>query len=462
MTNEHDLMTQAAEPQHATSDYTPKPQTTQKQAQKQAQANASEPKGESASEDEPKNETASEPATKKGKGFGDLGLSPLLQKTIKEVGYETPTAVQEVAIPVILKRKDVIAIAQTGTGKTAAFTLPVIDLLSDGRSRARMPRALILSPTRELAQQTAENFALYGKHHKLVHALLIGGVSMEKQSRILKRGVDVLIVTPGRLLDHFDRGRILLNAAEFLVIDEADRMLDMGFIPDIEKIMKLLPPKKQILLFSATMAAPIEKLANKFMTKPERIALAVTGSAAKTITQALVWTQPEEKMSLLEEYLKTVEDNAIIFCNRKRDVEKVYRSLNQRHFKAAQLHGDMSQSKRNDVLKKFKAKGLPILVASNVAARGLDVANISNVVNYDVPQNAEDYVHRIGRTGRAGKKGLAWTLAVDKEGAYIKAIETLMGISIPVAGGVAPKGRSRGNASGRPKNNNNKSRRRRY
>ena len=366
--------------------------------------------------------------------FEKLGLSDYLCSAIEELGYEEPTSIQRDAIPFILNKADIIGIAQTGTGKTAAFTLPMIDLLSIGRARARMPRSLILSPTRELAQQTAENFKLYGKNHSLSHALLIGGVSIDKQMKVLGRGVDVLIATPGRLLDHSDRGRLLLNAIEIFVIDEADRMLDMGFIPDIERIIKLLPAQRQTLLFSATMPAPIEKLASRLMRSPQRVAASMSGKAAQTIEQSLIWTTAPDKIILLAKHLREMSGNAIVFCNRKRDVDRVYRALKQDEFRVEAIHGDMPQFKRGKVLERFRSEGLPILVASNVAARGLDIANISHVINFDVPQIAEDYVHRIGRTGRAGKAGSALILATKDELDFVKAIEVLMKESIPVLG----------------------------
>ncbi len=379
--------------------------------------------------------------------FEKLGLSDYLCSAIEELGYEEPTSIQRDAIPFILNKADIIGIAQTGTGKTAAFTLPMIDLLSIGRARARMPRSLILSPTRELAQQTAENFKLYGKNHTLSHALLIGGVSIDKQMKILGRGVDVLIATPGRLLDHSDRGRLLLNAIEIFVIDEADRMLDMGFIPDIERIIKLLPAQRQTLLFSATMPAPIEKLASRLMRSPQRVAASMSGKAAQTIEQSLIWTTAPDKIILLAKHLREMSGNAIVFCNRKRDVDRVYRALKQDEFRVEAIHGDMPQFKRGKVLERFRSEGLPILVASNVAARGLDIANISHVINFDVPQIAEDYVHRIGRTGRAGKAGSALILATKDELDFVKAIEVLMKESIPVLGN-QPRPHESGSESG--------------
>ena len=363
--------------------------------------------------------------------FQQTGLSADILRAVSEAGYDTPTPIQASSIPPILNGRDMIGIAQTGTGKTAAFTLPIIDMLAKGRARARMARALILSPTRELAMQTAENFKRYGIYHRLAHILLIGGVSMEEQFRLIARGTDVLIATPGRLLDHFERGKLLLSGIEIFVIDEADRMLDMGFIPDIERIVRLLPAKRQTLLFSATMPAPIEKLAQQFMRDPQHIAAAASGTTADKINQLLIWTDEHNKMNLLLKHLRRAEGNAIVFCNRKRDVDRVCRILARSKIQAEALHGDMAQFRRIEVLEKFRAQQIPVLIASNVAARGLDIADIAHVVNFDVPQHAEDYVHRIGRTGRAGRSGDALTLATEEEEDFVKAISDLIGGDIP-------------------------------
>lgn len=363
--------------------------------------------------------------------FEQTGLSADLLRAVSEAGYESPTPIQESSIPLILDGRDMIGIAQTGTGKTAAFTLPIIDMLSKGRARARMARALILSPTRELAMQTADNFKRYGRYHRLSHILLIGGVSMEEQFRLIARGTDVLIATPGRLLDHFERGKLLLSGIAMLVIDEADRMLDMGFIPDIERIVRLLPPKRQTLLFSATMPAPIEQLAQQFMRAPQLVAAATSGTTADKINQLLIWTDEHHKISLLLKHLRRAEGNAIVFCNRKRDVDRVCRILARNKIQVEALHGDMAQFRRMAVLEKFRARQLPVLIASNVAARGLDIADVAHVINFDVPQHAEDYVHRIGRTGRAGRSGDALTLATAEEEDFVKAISDLIGGEIP-------------------------------
>ena len=349
--------------------------------------------------------------------FAELGLSAKVLEAITSAGYTIPTPIQAKAIPIALTGRDVLGIAQTGTGKTASFTLPMISRLETGRARARMPRSLILAPTRELAAQVAQSFEKYGVNHKLDVALLIGGVSMDDQTRKLERGVDVLIATPGRLLDHFQRGRILLMGVEILVIDEADRMLDMGFIPDIEKICKLLPPARQTLFFSATMPAEITRLVHTFMRNPERVEAAPPATSAKTITQRFVFSKTGEDWDK-REALRTLlrEDgvrNAIIFCNRKVDVAILHKSLVKHGFNAGALHGDMEQRNRTETLDKFRAGDIAFLVASDVAARGLDIPDVSHVFNFDLPRDKDDYVHRIGRTGRAGKEGCATSIVAS-------------------------------------------------
>jgi superfamily II DNA/RNA helicase len=322
---------------------------------------------------------------------------------------------------------DILGCAQTGTGKTASFTLPMIDVLSAGRAKARMPRSLILCPTRELAAQVSDNFETYGKNNALSMALLIGGVTMTSQLQALDKGVDVLIATPGRLLDHFERGKILLNDVKILVIDEADRMLDMGFIPDVDRIVSLLPKKRQTLFFSATLDKSIRKIANSFLINPKEISVAPPSSVAETVVQRLIYTEQRNKRLILRELLANEEvSNAVIFCNRKRDIGILYRSLLKHGFNAAELHGDLPQSSRTSTLNKFKSGDIQLLIASDVAARGLDIADLSHVVNFDVPSNAEDYVHRIGRTGRAGKKGKAFTLVTSEDEKYIEAITALI------------------------------------
>jgi superfamily II DNA/RNA helicase len=363
--------------------------------------------------------------------FAALGLSDELVRSVADSGYPEPTPIQKAAIPSVLMGKDLIGIAQTGTGKTASFVLPMLDILHHGRSRARMPRSLILEPTRELAMQVAENFEKYGKYHPLSMALLMGGVQMGDQIAALEKGVDVLIATPGRLLDLFQRGKILLTGCELLVIDEADRMLDMGFIPDIEEICSKLPKNRQTLLFSATMPPPIQKLAQRFLNDPKRVEVARPATANINIEQRLAEVRPDKKKDALKDLLRSDEvRNAIVFCNRKTTVRELTTSLRRSHFKAGQIHGDMDQSERIAELDRFKRDEINILVASDVAARGLDVKGVSHVFNFDVPWQPDDYVHRIGRTGRAGMKGVAITLATRADAEAVDAIEKLTGQKI--------------------------------
>jgi superfamily II DNA/RNA helicase len=364
--------------------------------------------------------------------FADLGLSEPILRAVEEMGYKHPTPIQEQAIPVVLAGRDVMGVAQTGTGKTAGFTLPMLDILSGTRARARMPRSLILEPTRELALQVAENFVQYGKHLKLTHALIIGGESMADQKEVLTRGVDVLIATPGRLIDMFDRGTILLTDVRVLVIDEADRMLDMGFIPDVERIVSLLPRKRQTLFFSATMGPEIRRLADAFLDDPREIEVARPASVAATITEGLALVAEHDKREALRRLIRKHDvQNALIFCNRKVDVDILYKSLTRHRFSVGALHGDMAQSVRFQTLEKFKANELRLLVCSDVAARGIDIGGLSHVFNFDVPHHAEDYVHRIGRTGRAGLEGHAFTIAKPDDRLAVEAIEKLTGHPIP-------------------------------
>ncbi len=365
-------------------------------------------------------------------GFADLGLSPEIVMAVGEKGYRTPTPIQAQAIPTILMGRDVLGCAQTGTGKTGSFVLPMLDILSGSRARARMPRSLILEPTRELALQVAENFVQYGKHLKLNHALLIGGESVSDQKEVLMRGVDVLIATPGRLMDLFERGGLLLTDTNLLVIDEADRMLDMGFIPDVEKIVGFLPKNRQTLFFSATMAPEIRRLADAFLQNPKEITVSRPASVATTIVAGLTIVDDLDKREALRRLIRSEEvQNALIFCNRKRDVDILYKSLKRHNFSVGSLHGDMSQPERFATLGKFKANEIRLLVCSDVAARGLDIGGLSHVFNFDVPIHAEDYVHRIGRTGRAGLIGHAYTLATPEDRGFVEAIEKLVGAEIP-------------------------------
>jgi superfamily II DNA/RNA helicase len=365
------------------------------------------------------------------KTFAELGLSQKVQAAIVAAGYATPTPIQAAAIPIAVTGRDVLGIAQTGTGKTASFVLPMITRLETGRARARMPRSLILAPTRELAAQCAASFEKYGINHKLDVALLIGGVSMDDQVKKLDRGVDVLIATPGRLLDHFQRGRIMLMGVEILVIDEADRMLDMGFIPDIEKICRLLPPKRQTLFFSATMPAEITRLVNTFLNDPVRVEVARPATTAKTITQRFSYCADGEDWAKRDMLRKMIGSenvkNAIIFCNRKRDVAILLKSLLKHGFNAGALHGDMDQSARTATLDKFRSGDIQLLAASDVAARGLDIPDVSHIFNFDLPWQPDDYVHRIGRTGRAGKEGRSLSIVTPDDLKSLKDIEKMLG-----------------------------------
>ena len=373
--------------------------------------------------------------------FTDLNLDAKVLKAIANAGYDTPTPIQAGAIPPALEGKDVLGIAQTGTGKTASFTLPMITLLGRGRARARMPRSLVLCPTRELAAQVAENFDTYTKYSKLTKALLIGGVSFKEQDKLIDRGVDVLIATPGRLLDHVERGKLLLTGVQIMVVDEADRMLDMGFIPDIERIFKLTPFTRQTLFFSATMAPEIERITNTFLSAPAKIEVARAATTSDTITQSVIMFKASrkdregtEKRALLRGMIASEAENctnAIIFCNRKMDVDVVAKSMQKYGLDAAPIHGDLDQSKRMETLDNFRSGALRFLVASDVAARGLDVPNVSHVFNYDVPSHAEDYVHRIGRTGRAGKSGTAMMICSPRDEKNFAAIEGLVKMEIP-------------------------------
>src|ERR1700723_71885 len=371
--------------------------------------------------------------------FDELGLSEKVLNAVKASGYDTPTPIQEQAIPYALQGRDVLGIAQTGTGKTAAFTLPMLSMLEKGRARARMPRTLILEPTRELAAQVEENFVKYGANNKLNVALIIGGVSFDDQDTKLMRGVDVLIATPGRLLDHFERGRLLLTGVELLVIDEADRMLDMGFIPDIERICKLVPFTRQTLFFTATMPPEIRRITETFLHNPEKVEVSRPATTVATITQLQVpaGREAHDKREILRGLLREAKDlnNAIIFCNRKREVAVVHKSLQKHGFSVGALHGDMDQSARTAALDQFRKGEIPLLVASDVAARGLDIPAVSHVFNFDVPHHADDYVHRIGRTGRAGRAGTAISIVTSLDHKSIGAIEKLIGQSIPLAEG---------------------------
>jgi superfamily II DNA/RNA helicase len=380
--------------------------------------------------------------------FSDLELDPRVLQAVVESGYETPTPIQAQAIPPALRGQDVLGIAQTGTGKTAGFTLPMITLLGQGRARARMPRSLVLAPTRELAAQVAESFDKYAKYTKLTKALLIGGVSFGDQDKLIDRGVDVLIATPGRLLDHFERGKLLLTGVQIMVVDEADRMLDMGFIPDIERIFQMTPKTRQTLFFSATMAPEIERITNAFLNNPAKVEVARQATTNTSIEQKLFAFTPTrkdrsftEKRAVLRALISAEGEsltNAIVFCNRKMDVDVVAKSLKSHGFHAAPIHGDLDQSVRTKTLDEFRDGSLRLLIASDVAARGLDIPAVSHVFNFDVPSHPEDYVHRIGRTGRAGRLGKAFTISVPSDEKYLGAIENL--VKQPIPRGEIPAG----------------------
>ncbi len=364
--------------------------------------------------------------------FSDLGLREEILKAVEEAGYSEPTPIQARAIPEVLAGRDLIGIAQTGTGKTASFVLPMLQILALGRSRARMPRALILSPTRELATQTARNFEVYGKYLKITKALLIGGVGMGEQERLLERGVDVLIATPGRLLDWFERGKVLLGGVEILVIDEADRMLDMGFMPDVERIIGLLIRRRQTLLFSATMPREVRRLAETFMREPVEVSVAPPARKAELVEDVLVPVSSGDKRELLLRLIDREQiETAMIFCNTKREVAALTRFLKRQGLNAADIHGDLDQSVRQATLDAFKSGAVRYLVATDVAARGLDIADLPVVVNYDVPHSSDDYVHRIGRTGRAGRRGRAFTLATPADARAVAQIERITGQRLP-------------------------------
>ena len=364
--------------------------------------------------------------------FSDFALRPEILQAVTDAGYTVPTPIQERAIPAILTGGDLLGIAQTGTGKTAAFVLPMIERLALGQSKARMPRSLILSPTRELATQTAAYFETYGKHLKLTMALLIGGVGMDEQWRKLDRGVDVLIATPGRLIDQFERGKVLLGGVSILVIDEADRMLDMGFIPDVEKIVGLVSRRRQTLMFSATMPAEVRRLADAFLTNPEEAQAAPPATTATGVDDHLMIVAPRQKFKALRRLIETQEvGKALVFCNRKREVASLRRQMERVGLNARDIHGDLDQAQRTKALDAFKAGEIDFLVATDVAARGLDIARLPCVINYDVPIHADDYIHRIGRTARAGREGRAFTLALPEEGRFVDAITRLTGKQMP-------------------------------
>ena len=376
--------------------------------------------------------------------FHDLGLSDTLQKALAEAGYQNPTEIQQKVIPAILMGRDILASAKTGSGKTASYALPMLDMLDQRRKRARMPRAIVLSPTRELAAQVADNFTCYSQEMSIEMLLLIGGMNMAEQDKVLARGVDVLIATPGRLLDHVERGRILLSGVETLVIDEVDRMLDIGFIDDIDRLVKLLPAGRQTLMLSATMPSEMEKLAKRFLNDPKRVIADPPSQVSATIAHSLLHLNSvrDKHRALIKLLAEDTVQGGIIFCNRKREVSALQKKLHGAGFSVDMLHGDMNQHHRLECLARFRAGEVAFLVCSDVAARGLDIPMVDHVFNLDVPTHAEDYVHRIGRTGRAGRHGRAITLATDEDERFLAAIENIIGEKIApmnVAGTVPSK-----------------------
>ena len=371
--------------------------------------------------------------------FEDLGLSDSLLKTLKDKGYTTPTPIQAQIIPLILRGSDVLACAPTGTGKTASFALPLVEILSETASKARLIRCLVLVPTRELATQVSEAFKDYTKNHKLRVAEFIGGASIMKQKQILNKGIDVAIATPGRFLDLYETGCILPTEIKNVVIDEADRMMDMGFLPDVRKILAAMPKMRQTVLLSATMAPAIKKLAQEFLMSPKEVMVAAPASTAVNITQYFVNVPPVKSESerfrtqvalMIGIFEKWSISSAVIFCNKKHHVDKVYQQLKKQNFSVEVIHGDLTQSRRNRALENMKAGTAKFLVASDVAARGIDIISLPCVINMDIPMNIEDYVHRIGRTGRAGAEGLAFTMVTKATSGAAQDIMKMIGKQI--------------------------------
>lgn len=361
--------------------------------------------------------------------FAELGLSEKVLKAIEDAGYTQPTPIQNQAIPLALEGRDLIGLAQTGTGKTAAFTLPIIEQLVDGPSRTR---ALILAPTRELAVQVEESFQKYSRGLKLKVAAIYGGVSLEPQSKALKKGVDVIVATPGRLLDHIERRNVNFEFLEFLVLDEADRMLDMGFAPQLNGIISEIPRYRQTLLFSATMPPEVEALGRKYLRKPKVVQVGRRSMAAKPVAHAVYPVPRNRKVNLLINLLKEEGmDSVLIFTRTKHGADRIVRDLNDAGIKSTSMHGDKSQGERTRALEGFKRGKIRILVATDVAQRGLDISGITHVINFDVPQEPEDYVHRIGRTGRAAQTGDAYTFMAPDEIAMVRTIERVIGQDIP-------------------------------
>jgi ATP-dependent RNA helicase RhlE len=366
--------------------------------------------------------------------FESLGLSKKLLRAISDEGYDTPTPVQVQCIPLLLDGKDVLGVAQTGTGKTAAFALPVLQKILEKKiSHKRQIRALILSPTRELAAQIDERFSVYSKYIDMRHKVIFGGVSQRPQVQSLRKGIDVLVATPGRLLDLMQQGHIHLNNVEFFVLDEADRMLDMGFIRDIKKILKILPRKRQNLLFSATMPTSIANLANSFLNNAHMVDLSPKEITVDRIEQSILFVRKEDKRKLIVNMIK--ENNVkkgIVFTRTKHGANRLVKQLYKAGIEALAIHGNKSQGARTKALEKFKLGNVPLLIATDIASRGIDVEGITHVFNFDLPNEPESYVHRIGRTARAGKSGVAFAFCDDSESGYLVGIQNLIGKKIPV------------------------------
>lgn len=364
--------------------------------------------------------------------FNELQLVEPILQALNEEGYTNPTQIQEKAIPIVLERTDLLGCAQTGTGKTAAFAIPILQILSQ-QPREKGIKALIITPTRELAIQIGESFSSYGRHLKIRHTVIFGGVNQNSQTNALRNGVDVLIATPGRLLDLVGQGFIKLNQLQFFVLDEADRMLDMGFVHDVKKILKIIPEKRQSLFFSATMPPSIMQLASSILKDPERVEVTPVSSTAEIITQEVYFVDKKNKPSLLVDIL---QDNsikaALVFTRTKHGADRVVRSLEKSKIKSASIHGNKSQNARQKALSQFKSGDIRVLVATDIAARGIDIEELAFVINYELPNIPETYVHRIGRTGRAGNSGKAISFCDFEEKAYLKDIEKLIQLSVPV------------------------------
>jgi ATP-dependent RNA helicase RhlE len=361
--------------------------------------------------------------------FDDVGLSAEVLKAVRDAGYTTPTPIQSQAIPLILKGRDVMGLAQTGTGKTAAFTLPIVDRLLGGPRRSRV---LVLTPTRELCVQVEESVHKYARHSPLGVASVYGGVPLDPQQKKLRAGVDIVVATPGRLIDHLERQNVVFDDLEVLVLDEADRMLDMGFAPQINRIVSEIPAYRQTLLFSATMPPEVEALARKYLRKPIVVQVGRRSQAASTVSHAVYPVPRDRKSALLARLLREETlDSVLVFTRTKHGADRVVRHLEREHIPATAMHADKTQPQRTKALQDFKSGKVRVLVATDIAQRGLDISGITHVINYDVPQQAEDYVHRIGRTGRAAKEGDAFTFMSPDEIAMVKSIERVIGQPIP-------------------------------